>query len=82
MSARVKVEVLERELSRASDLSVFLLHGRKDRAVPYRFSERSLRALAAAGFEVRHKAYDCGHHVTPEQVRDVRTWLRELLGLR
>jgi phospholipase/carboxylesterase len=82
MGARVKDEVLTRELKRAEDLSVFLLHGRKDRAVPFEFAERSRKALEDAGLDVKLKAYESGHYVTPEQVRDVKRWLRKLLGLR
>ncbi|MHC4471750.1 MAG: alpha/beta hydrolase [Planctomycetota bacterium] len=82
MGARVKDEVLQKQLKRAKDLSVFLLHGRKDRSVPFQFAERSREALEGAGLDVRLKAYDSGHYVTNEEVRDVRTWLKKLLSLR
>jgi phospholipase/carboxylesterase len=78
MGARVKVEVLERELKLVRDLDVLLVHGRKDRAVPLSAATASLEALAAAGLSVDLKTYDCGHHITAEQVRDVRDWLEDL----
>ena len=80
MGARVKDEVLTRELPRAKHLSVLLTHGRKDRAVPIAMAERSRDALRAAGIDVEFRSYDSGHHVTAEQLRDLRAWLKKLLS--
>ncbi len=82
MCARVKDEVLEKELTRAGDLSVLLVHGRKDRAVPFKAAKQSEAALQAAGLDVELRSYDCGHHVTAEQIRDVKAWLKKLFRLR
>ncbi len=82
MAARVKDEVLEKELARVSDLRVLLVHGRKDRAVPFSAAKKSASALEAAGLDVELRAYDCGHHVTAEQVRDVKAWLRKVFALK
>ena len=82
MAARVKDEVLERELPRAKHLSVLLTHGKKDRAVPYSAAEQSKAALEQAGLDVELRAYDCGHHVTQEQLLDVKAWLKKLFRLR
>jgi len=82
MAARVKDEVLEKELARASGLQVLLVHGKKDRAVPFSAAKKSMAALEDAGLDVELKAYDCGHHVTAEQVRDVAVWLKQVFGLR
>lgn len=82
IGARVKDEVLEKEMRKAKDLSVLLQHGRKDRAVPLRLAEQSLKALEGAGVPVELKTYDCGHSVTRRQLTDTRAWLKKVLGLR
>jgi phospholipase/carboxylesterase len=82
MGARVKSEVLGRELERARDLPVLLLHGKKDRAVPFASAVRSGEALTDAGLPTELRSYDCGHHVTPDQVRDVRDWLKRRISAR
>lgn len=80
MGARVKHEVLGRELPRSKHLQVLLTHGRKDRAVPIRLAEQSRDVLLEAGIDVEFRSYDCGHHVTAEQLRDLRAWLKQLLS--
>lgn len=82
MGARVKDEVLTRELERVKGLSVLLQHGKKDRSVPFQFAERSRDALEAAGLDIELEPYDTGHHVTPEMVRDTSVWLKKLFGRR
>lgn len=82
IGARVKDEVLERELPRAYGLPVLLMHGRKDRAVPLRLAEASHDAVQeAVGETAELRTYDCGHSVTTEQLRDARAWLKKTLGL-
>ena len=82
MGARIKDEVLERELKRVKDLSVLLLHGKKDRAVPFRAAESSRKSVEDAGIDVELRSYDCGHHVTAEQLRDVKAWLKKVFALK
>lgn len=82
IGARVKDEVLARELPRARGLPVLLMHGRKDRAVPLRTAERSHRAVQdAVGESAELRTYACGHSVTPEQLRDARAWLKTTLEI-
>jgi predicted esterase len=83
VGARVKHEVLERELARTNDLKVLLLHGRKDRAVPLRVAERSHRFVQAAlgTPAVTLKTYPCGHTLTVEQLSDAGGWLREVFRI-
>jgi len=82
IGARVKDEVLTRELPRAHGLPVLLMHGRKDRAVPLRMAEQSHRAVQdAVGETSELRTYNCGHAVTTEQLRDARAWLKKTLGL-
>jgi phospholipase/carboxylesterase len=82
IGARVKDEVLPRELQRAYGLPVLLMHGRKDRAVPLSMAEASHDAVReAVGETAELRTYDCGHTVTTEQLRDARAWLKKTLGL-
>ncbi|MEN8152211.1 MAG: dienelactone hydrolase family protein [Planctomycetota bacterium] len=82
IGARVKDEVLPRELPRAYGLPVLLMHGKKDRAVPLRLARASHHAVQeAVGETAELRTYDCGHTVTAEQLRDARTWLKKTLGL-
>jgi phospholipase/carboxylesterase len=83
IGARVKDEVLPKELARSKGLPVLLLHGRKDRAVPLRIAERSHRAVQSAlGDTVTLKTYPCGHTLTAEQLRDAGEWLRAVFRLK
>jgi len=82
IGARVKDEVLTRELPRAHGLPVLMMHGRRDRAVPLRTVERShLAVKEAIGETVELRTYSCGHSVTTEQLRDARAWLKVTLEL-
>jgi phospholipase/carboxylesterase len=76
IGARAKDEVLSRELRRAKDLSLLMLHGRKDRAVPYALARRSYEAVRAAGLDAKMRDYDSGHSLTKEQLADAKKWLK------
>ncbi len=69
-------------IQHAARLAGLLVHGRKDRAVPFKAAKQSEAALQAAGLDVELRSYDCGHHVTAEQIRDVKAWLKKLFRLR
>lgn len=79
IGARVKHEVLGKELARAKDLELLLLHGKKDRAVPFALAERSHAAVADAGLSVELRDYDSGHSITKEELADAKRWLRKRL---
>jgi predicted esterase len=79
IAARVEDELLGDSLKKAKKLSVLLMHGLKDRAVPFSKAEQSRDALLRAGIEVKFRPYDSGHHIIAEQTRDVRDWLADLL---
>ena len=82
IGARIKDEVLPKELPRAFGLPVLLMHGKKDRAVPLRLARASHHAVQeAVGDSAELRTYDCGHSVTTEQLRDARAWLKTTLGL-
>lgn len=77
IGARVKHEVLAKELRKAKDLELLLLHGKKDRAVPFALAEKSHAAVKEAGLSVKFRAYDSGHSITKEELADAKRWLRK-----
>ncbi|KAK6273350.1 hypothetical protein POUND7_010433 [Theobroma cacao] len=54
-----------------------------DDVVPYKFGEKSSRALSSNGFEdTTFKSYNgLGHHTIPEEMEEVCAWLTSKLGL-
>ncbi len=81
-SGRLKDEVLAREISSAPDYPVLLVHGEKDRAVPFEFAERGKAALERAGHRAsRLVAVPGGHAFSPAMRREVRGFLESVLDL-
>jgi predicted esterase len=81
-SARVKTEVLARELRRpaARALPVLVAHGRGDDSVPFSFSERTRDELRGAGLRVEHRAHPGGHRLTRDVLRRVRRFAERVLA--
>ena len=77
IGARVKDEVLAKELKRAKHLSLLMLHGKKDRAVPFSIAKKSYEAVRAAGVDAKLRTYECGHSMTKEQLADAKKWLNK-----
>lgn len=59
---------------------VFLAHGTADEVVFLRRGESSRDALRALGYEVEWHTYPMGHSVCMEEIRDLNTWLLQVLG--
>jgi predicted esterase len=79
LGARIESELLGDALGRAKRLSVLLMHGLKDRAVPFGKAEESRAALLRAGLDVKLRPYESGHHLTTEHARDLRDWIRDTI---
>ena len=56
-------------------LPILLLHGMYDVTIPITSAELSRETLEQQGFTVTWQSYPCAHTVSPEEVRDIRTWL-------
>ncbi len=56
-------------------LPILLLHGMYDVTIPITSAELSRETLEQQGFTVTWRSYPCAHTVSPEEVRDIRTWL-------
>ena len=59
------------------DTPLFMAHGTLDPVVPAFLGQESAELLSQAGYSVEYKAYLMPHSVCPEEVEDVRGWLRE-----
>ncbi|KAE9462743.1 hypothetical protein C3L33_05346, partial [Rhododendron williamsianum] len=68
---------------RAASLPILLCHGKGDDVVPFKFGERSAKALSSSGFrDVTFKVYNgLGHYTTPEEMDGLCTWFNSKLGL-
>lgn len=56
-------------------LPILLLHGMYDVTIPITSAELSRETLERQGFTVTWQSYPCAHTVSPEEIRDIRTWL-------
>ncbi|MFT4561366.1 MAG: phospholipase/carboxylesterase [Gammaproteobacteria bacterium] len=61
------------------NLPIFVGHGKQDPMVPEALGSRSAQTLTDAGYEVEYKTYAMQHSVSPEEIRDVSTWLQARL---
>lgn len=72
---------LQTEASEANrGLPVFVGHGTYDPVVPFALGELSATRLQSMGYAVEWHAYPMPHAVCPEEVEDLRGWLRLRLG--
>ncbi|KAH7848460.1 hypothetical protein Vadar_002995 [Vaccinium darrowii] len=78
-----KMEGKDEAARRAAALPILLCHGKGDDVVPFKFGEKSAKALSSSGFQdVTFKAYDgLGHYTIPEEMDDLCAWLTSKLGL-
>lgn len=63
-----------------SDLPIFMAHGTKDNVVPIFAGEQARDTLTASGFEPTWTTYPMAHEVCYDELRDIRTWLINVLG--
>ena len=62
------------------DIPVFMAHGQDDPVIPCELGQRSAERLHALGYQVRWHEYPIEHSVSIEEIRDIETWLREVLA--
>jgi phospholipase/carboxylesterase len=75
LGARYKTELLDGRFERVRGLRYFSAHGARDRAVPPEPSRERVDEMRAAGLDVEHREYACGHRVIPEMVADLVAWI-------
>ena len=82
LSAYVPVgEKLSAERSTANrDVPIFMGHGSNDPIIPLVRAEQSRNLLKSLGYPVEWHEYGMPHSVCPEELTDIGTWLRKVLG--
>ncbi len=73
-------DTLSAEASDANrDVPIFMAHGRDDHVIPCGFAEKSYEKLRTDGYPISWQVYFVEHGIVMEEVRDVETWLRQVL---
>jgi len=74
-------EGLAAEASEANrDVPILLAHGSQDPVVPLAASEASRVLLREMGYRVQCNTYPMPHSVCAEELRDISSWLENVLG--
>ena len=74
-------EKLSAEASTANrDVPIFMGHGSDDPIIPLVRAEQSRNLLKSLGYPVEWHEYGMPHSVCPEELTDIGTWLRKVLG--
>jgi phospholipase/carboxylesterase len=63
-----------------ADVPIFMAHGSADNVIPLWLAKRSREALLAAGYQTEWHTYSMGHGVCLDEVLDIGSWLRRVLG--
>jgi len=58
---------------------VYMAHGTQDPVVPFALADESRQLLAGAGYNLEWHAYPMPHSLCPQEVADLRAWLRRTL---
>ena len=72
----IKTELLDGAFGPLQPLRFFSGHGTRDRAVNPEPARERVEEMKAAGLDVTHREYACGHRVRPEMIDDVIDWIR------
>jgi phospholipase/carboxylesterase len=59
---------------------IFMAHGSYDPVIPLDRAEQSRGILQSLGYAVEWREYPMQHSVCPEEIADIGTWLRKVLG--
>ncbi len=59
---------------------ILICHGTRDTVVPEVLGQRSESTLQSLGLNPRYRTYPMEHAVCPEEVADISTWLKQILG--
>jgi len=63
----------------ATEIPVFMAHGRQDDVVAYEYGIQSMEQLDASNIEVQWHEYDMAHSVCLEEIQHIRQWLMQQL---
>jgi phospholipase/carboxylesterase len=58
---------------------IFMAHGTQDPVVPFQLGDDARRTLEATGFKVEWHAYAMPHSVCPDEIDDLRAYLKHIV---
>ena len=58
---------------------IYMAHGTQDPVVPFALADESRQLLAGAGYNLEWHAYPMPHSLCPQEIADLRAWLRRTL---
>lgn len=61
-------------------ISILACHGVMDPVVPEALGHQAVQALQDMGYPVEYKTYRMEHAVQMDEIRDISTWLQQVLG--
>lgn len=62
-------------------LPIFVAHGQQDDVIAIKYAEQSVETLKSAGFNPEWHTYAMPHSVNLEEVGDIATWFKHLMGM-
>ncbi len=74
-----RVEDLRSTLPPQRRQPIFIAHGRTDALVPLEWSRQVVAFLQAERYHPMYKVHAMGHHITPQLITELRTWIRGVL---
>lgn len=63
-------------------IPLFMGHGQFDPVVSPALGEAARQTMIESGFDVTWQTYPMPHSVAPEEIRDIRNWLGQVLGFQ
>lgn len=76
LAASVAAERTEESLA----TPIFMAHGTHDNVVPFARARESKEVLVSLGYQVEWHEYAMQHSLCLEEVQDISTWIRKVLG--
>jgi len=64
----------------ATEIPVFMAHGRQDDVLLYEYGHKSAEIMKTAGINIDWHSYDMGHNVSTEETMDIRQWIIQQLS--
>lgn len=61
-------------------LPVFIAHGTRDETVPLAAAHQTREVFTRLGAQVTYGEYPAGHKLTTQGMKDLKTWLAEVIG--
>ena len=76
----VAASLAEERTPANADVPILQAHGQQDPVVPIPWALQSRDQLQTLGYSVDWKTYPMQHAVCPDEVRDIRKWIVQVLG--